>query len=504
MFELQNCYYYWMKDWQKPKKWEFCVNRAYLPLSLSLTCFDTSKKYLDRILPVPEEEDIYAFYKNDLYYGVDGLKIFADTQIKLFEKQGPEFLWHMAKLCEKEGEKLIKSAEKFYSLDYAKKTNEQITEIFEDFCEQIKSFSVFLNYPWSLESFFDLEITKIISKYEKNDDKVLEWKKVLAEPIKLNDGQYEQLSLLKITQKIGSKEELEKVKGKIPAEITHHLEKYSWLQMRWLFGRPAKLENIIERAEHLFDEGDISEKISFFQNKSKKVEEATGDFVRTFKVEKNDAELIRIIKEYVFIRTYRSDIINHALFFMMPILEESAKRLSITYDDILYLSYQEILESLKRGTLLKDINISERKTMWALFREKDTLYILQGKEIAEFVEIQEFNKDYSESVKEITGQTGYKGKITGIVKTVITPDDVKKVSKGDILVAVMTFPSYIAAMEKASAFITDEGGILCHAAIVAREMNKPCIIGTKISTKVLKDGDEVEVDANIGIIKVLS
>ena len=58
-------------------------------------------------------------------------------------------------------------------------------------------------------------------------------------------------------------------------------------------------------------------------------------------------------------------------------------------------------------------------------------------------------------------------------------------------------------MKKASAFITDEGGITCHASIIARELKKPCIIGTKIATKVLKDGDMVEVDGNIGVIKIL-
>ncbi len=49
----------------------------------------------------------------------------------------------------------------------------------------------------------------------------------------------------------------------------------------------------------------------------------------------------------------------------------------------------------------------------------------------------------------------------------------------------------------------DEGGITCHAAIVSRELKKPCIIGTRIATKVLKDGDLVEVDANKGIVKIL-
>jgi pyruvate,water dikinase len=58
-------------------------------------------------------------------------------------------------------------------------------------------------------------------------------------------------------------------------------------------------------------------------------------------------------------------------------------------------------------------------------------------------------------------------------------------------------------MKKAAAFITDQGGVTSHAAIVAREMNVPCVIATKIATKVLHDGDLVEVDADKGIVKVV-
>jgi len=67
----------------------------------------------------------------------------------------------------------------------------------------------------------------------------------------------------------------------------------------------------------------------------------------------------------------------------------------------------------------------------------------------------------------------------------------------------MTTPELIGGMRKASAFVTDEGGIISHAAIIAREMKKPCIIGTKIATKVLKDGDLVEVDADRGVVRIL-
>ena len=82
-------------------------------------------------------------------------------------------------------------------------------------------------------------------------------------------------------------------------------------------------------------------------------------------------------------------------------------------------------------------------------------------------------------------------------------DSIEKFQEGEILVASMTRPEYIPSMKKAIAFITDEGGITCHAAIIAREMKKPCVIGTKIGTKVLKDGDLVEVDANIGVIRII-
>ena len=80
----------------------------------------------------------------------------------------------------------------------------------------------------------------------------------------------------------------------------------------------------------------------------------------------------------------------------------------------------------------------------------------------------------------------------------------QKMNEGDILVSVATTPSIVPAMKKAAAFITDEGSLTCHAAIVSREMNKPCVVGVKIATKVLKDGDRVTINAKKGIIKIPS
>ena len=65
----------------------------------------------------------------------------------------------------------------------------------------------------------------------------------------------------------------------------------------------------------------------------------------------------------------------------------------------------------------------------------------------------------------------------------------------------MTTPEFVPLMQKAAAIITDQGGILSHAAIVSRELGKPCITGTENATSLLKDGDMVEVDADEGVVR---
>ena len=146
-------------------------------------------------------------------------------------------------------------------------------------------------------------------------------------------------------------------------------------------------------------------------------------------------------------------------------------------------------------------------------RRKDSYVFYNGK-LSSGISLESFAKENDiefvedlvsedSNLKEIKGSIAHKGVVRGNVRLVFERKDIKKVNDGDILVTPMTTPNLIDAMNKAIAFVTDEGGITCHAAIVAREMAKPCIIGTKIATKVLKDGMKVEVDANEGVIKIL-
>ena len=91
--------------------------------------------------------------------------------------------------------------------------------------------------------------------------------------------------------------------------------------------------------------------------------------------------------------------------------------------------------------------------------------------------------------------------ISGRVCIVLSPQEASHFHDGDILVARMTSPDYMPIMRRASAIITDEGGLTAHAAVVSRELGIPCIVATKYATRVLRNGNRVTVNIQTGTIK---
>ncbi|MFA6270387.1 MAG: PEP-utilizing enzyme [Candidatus Paceibacterota bacterium] len=168
------------------------------------------------------------------------------------------------------------------------------------------------------------------------------------------------------------------------------------------------------------------------------------------------------------------------------------------------------------GDLIKYISIEELKEndipSKEILKDREQHYIYYdfklytGRDVYEFakeqgIEIKE--EEVPTEIKELKGQTAMGGKVTGPVRILHKKSEIPDLQDGEILVTHMTTPDYLPAMNKAIAFVTDEGGITCHAAIVAREMGKPCVIGTKIASKALKTGDIIEIDADAGLIKIL-
>ncbi len=101
------------------------------------------------------------------------------------------------------------------------------------------------------------------------------------------------------------------------------------------------------------------------------------------------------------------------------------------------------------------------------------------------------------------GNIASPGNANGIARHIKSEADFTKFHNGDILIAEFTDPHFVPIMAKASAIITTKGGLLSHAAIVARELKKPCLVGIKNAFEQFKDGDKIEVDAKSGIVKRL-
>ncbi len=194
---------------------------------------------------------------------------------------------------------------------------------------------------------------------------------------------------------------------------------------------------------------------------------------------------------------------NH---YLEAFCQEIAKRFGIKVEDINYYLVEEIKDLLLKGVKVKKDILKKRRDFSAIVMtpgrtkrdvKMEFYYEKNAKKIYNAI----FERQES---LEIRGQVASAPveRIYGQVQLVLDPDNVE-FKKGRILLTTMTRPDFIPIARLASAIITDEGGITCHAAILAREMGVPCIIGTKKVTKVLKDGDNIEMDLKTGIIKLI-
>jgi phosphohistidine swiveling domain-containing protein len=180
--------------------------------------------------------------------------------------------------------------------------------------------------------------------------------------------------------------------------------------------------------------------------------------------------------------------INNSLIKIFPALGQFAK----------YILWEE----LRTGKIPSKLIIKNRSNKLIILDDKS----ISNYELKKLEKKCDFTLETDKIINDITvfkGQTAYPGKTQGFVRKILKVSHVSRLKKNEILVSYMTVPDFLPAMVKAGAFVTDEGGITCHAAIVAREMKKPCVIGTKVATKILKDGDQVEVDADKGMIRII-
>ena len=444
----------------------------------------------------------YCFFENgkaDWYMEMEDIKKIYTAVIK---NGGGDISYSTKFIAEWDGDEKA-----FYALcehigetDLAKLTDKELITLHNEFVETVlsrnSSSSTIDGFALGTDEIVAAHIKKLYDASPLKDTMRLnELFSILTAPVHLSFINEAEVSLIKIALAV----------RKDPAQRTkllqRHQQEFFWIHNNYVDAYVLSVEHFNTELEKLLA---LSEDLNVTL---KKIEETPARHIEEKKkywsLVEQDKELEFLLKVSEDFTKWQDDRKKATLWTMhygSLILSEIGKRTNISLELIKYMSPREVGKIFDITPSSEDFK--KRKENCVFFWDTEGHEVLVGKEADQVKETILKTTDLSH-VNDFRGLTACMGKGVGTVKIIKSAKEVDKVNEGDILVAVMTRPDYVPAMKKAAAIVTDEGGVTSHAAIVARELNKPCVIGTKIATKVLKDGMTVEVNADHGLVSIL-
>jgi len=280
-------------------------------------------------------------------------------------------------------------------------------------------------------------------------------------------------------------------------------DKYYWIPFGYDGPSIWNDEHFVHRIKEFRNNKDETKtKYDEIVKRDKELKEKVKTIIEKRNFGKEEKWLIHILRSSA-IWTDERKMLDFQLFFLYNnVLLEFEKRYKISVVHLKYLFTNELVDLEKNTEKLEKLAEQRIKKEFMLISESGDVRIATDLELQRVREI----IDRQSQKSDIRGNVACRGaetKYIANVKVLRSSKECSKVEKGEILVATMTTPDYVLAMNRALGFITDEGGVTCHAAIIAREMNKPCIIGTKNATQLLKDGDKIEMDVLNGSVRIL-
>jgi len=418
------------------------------------------KHGLKRFIAIPDNRINSAYYIEEESY-LKILKEILNEALKDPEKHTKEY--------EKDKQRILKAAINLKNKS-EKNWGKNVLNEYLEYSDSKTDFGHPILIPFSLEEFTEKEIEK-----QFPEDFI-----TISSPSKINETQKMQLALFR-----------ENIK-----EVT---KEFSWLNIYSLYEEPFNEEHFVKLKSELTKE-EVERTIEQLeQNK-----EEFNDFVKKIKdpILKNKCILLH---EYAFIRTDRIDTWKKASFIVTNFykkLAEKAPEKGWTIYETINLRREEIEDILLNNRYPKLDYMRLRSNKQGIFDFNNGIwkFITDRKEIEN---IKEMLKKETKTEKQVKGMKANKGKTVGIARIILSRADLHKIKQNDIMVAIVTDPVYTPYMKKCKAIVTDEGGITSHSAIISRELNIPCVIGTKHATSIFKDGDLIEVNGDEGIVKII-
>lgn len=397
---------------------------------------------------------------------------------------------------------------KFVTEDFGNYSNEELLATYQKLyalkarLQFIRAIGWLIETPGEYFSAYLIQYLQgLVTKHHLSDDPVLIFS-ALTNPTKRSLVNEEHVALLRLAERAEG--------GNLSAtpdtpEIQAHAKKYGFLPFG-CEGPGWTALDVVTHINEILHAGvaiNIAKQIADqeAQFAAKKNEQAA--IYARVPIDEHHRHLLQVAQDIVYQKSWSKEHNYLAWYALDFLLRAIAKRLYLTIQQVRYLLPHELTSALRGETEPDPSELEQRYQYSLLVIEPGSASIVTGdraKEMKAAMNIRVEATDVSDT-HEFSGQSAVPGKATGTVKVINSTAEMEKMKPGDILVSEMTIPEIVAAMKKAAAIVTDMGGITCHAAIVSRELGIPCVIGTKIATKVLKDGDMVEVDATRGVVK---
>jgi len=382
------------------------------------------------------------------------------------------------------------STEELENLDFKELTDEQLYERLASFYNLNISFwlialvSEFSNIGG--EGYFRKKLEKLFG------DKANQHLEVLLTPTKLSFLQQEELDLLKLASHQDRTEALKE-----------HSEKYHWLLNSYIGNRVLDVNYFKEKLEELLKQKPAEQHIKEIQDTVEKNKQRKENLIKELKLSEELILMAHQMSQSIWWQDLRKSYILQLSSFWDKFLEEIDRRTDWSFEELHWCWYNELLDIVK-GEKVDKASILKRQNYYAIYAENGSFEKITDENFIKS-SINSYLKADVSNVKELKGLVVSRGEpVQGVVKIIKNPfTDADKMQQGDILVATVTEPEFVVLMRKAAAIVTDQGGMTSHAAIISRELGIPCIVGTKIATQALQDGDIVTVDANKGIVKII-
>lgn len=282
-----------------------------------------------------------------------------------------------------------------------------------------------------------------------------------------------------------------------------YAKRYHWIQNNYLGRRDLTAAYFRREADKLRKQksrSEIKEEIRLLERKSMKLKTEQVRLLKRYRLDQKTAktfELLRLFSKWIDERKFGA---MHMVYYLDHLANEIGRRTGLSMTEVGYHLPEELVAHLLHGIRVPK---AELKARWRLSVYMTTSekkpykeYVFTGEKAKQIFAA--FQKANDKSLHGFVASAPTK-ELKGVVQIILNPHT-QKFIPGRILVTSMTRPDFAPYMRQAAGIITDEGGITSHAAIVSRELRIPCIIGTKIGTKALKDGDSVKLDLEKGTI----